>query len=358
MLGQPFSDRITGIRQIQTVKSSDSIPQLTVQVNKISTKKQLTEHKPHKPQVIKAGIEGIQQIGKTIPTRTKTTLRILNVAMSLFHLTLFITTLVVGDINLNVDVFTLDLSTTNMSTMPDMSNMNGSVALPNFLTPIAKPSEWVTLPLTWITSLFFLLSCVFHFGNAVLWYNAYIYYLEIQRSPFRWIEYTFSASTMMLPVSYAAGILLETELFMIFILIATTMFFGHLTEVVNTKTNNDTWSLPLSERIVPHLLGYVPQISAWAVVLYTFYQNQEGAPDFVPIIIWTELVVFFSFGFVQLSVILRKPSQYYQGEIAYQVLSLVSKGLLGIILFTNVIFLSNWECIVEEIRNKLPSEMC
>ena len=44
--------------------------------------------------------------------------------------------------------------------------------------------------------------------------------------------------------------------------------------------------------------------------------------------------------------------------IAYQILSLTSKGLLGIILFSNVIFFGNWQCIIDEVKSKMPESYC
>ena len=346
MLGQPFQDRFTDRKVIKNGPQK-------VEIN-LQSRKSIAMNRKH---------TNIQIIGTSnIPDPTKRRLRIMNAAMATFHLIFFITTLAIGDIQLNVDLFNIKLNAnTNLSTIPDFRTNNETIPEGfslNFLQPETERNDEVSLPITWLTSLFFLLSCIFHFGNTVLWYNAYNYYLSIQRSPFRWIEYTFSAPTMILTVAYSAGIVVATELFMIFILIACTMFFGHMTELISTKDKDDKWTLPFSQRIIPHVLGYVPQISAWFVIISTFIQNSEGAPDFVTAIIIIEIILFFSFGFVQLAVLARPPSKYIQGEIAYQILSLISKGLLGIILFTNVIFLSNWQCIVEEVKNKLPEDYC
>jgi len=56
-----------------------------------------------------------------------------------------------------------------------------------------------------------------------------------------------------------------------------------------------------------------------------------------------ELVVFWSFGLIQLVVTaLPSPRHYPYGELAYQIMSLVSKGLLGIILIANILMLSSY----------------
>jgi hypothetical protein len=361
MLGQPFQDRFTerqlkmnyGKNNTQIVGNTKNV-EIQIQSRKGAAIDIRTR-------TINPTSTNIQKIGKNISDRTKRWLRILNIAMSCFHLVFFIITLTIGDISLNVHVFSMKLSSdTNFSHIPNFREIGG---IPdnfdlNFLQPTVTRNNSVSLPITWLTSLFFLLSCLFHLGNALLWYNAYVYYLSIQRCPFRWIEYTFSASIMILVVAYAAGVVLETELLMIFILIATTMFFGHMTELISIQQSPEKWTLPFSQRVVPHILGYVPQISAWFVIIYTFVMNSEGAPDFVLATIIAEMILFFSFGVVQLVVLLRPPSKYVQGEIAYQILSLTSKGLLGIILFSNVIFLGNWQCIIDEVKSKMPESYC
>lgn len=301
----------------------------------------------------------------SIPSNTKKKLWQLNNAMFLFHTAFLSTTLVLGELSLAPEIYKLDLNA-SLTDFQDYSNYTLQNApsgwdepLKSFLR-ISTKRQTFGLPMTWLVALFFFLSAFFHFGNANLWWKYYIRKLENQQAPTRWIEYTLSASTMILIVSYGAGVRIDVELFMLFILIATTMFFGHLTEVISKKsTSEDSWTLPFSERVIPHLMGYLPQISAWIVILYIYLDNSEGAPDFVTVIIFTELALFFSFGFVQLFVLLRAPSKYVQGELMYQILSLVSKGLLGIIMLSNVIFLGNWVCIMgDELKQKVPQGYC
>ncbi len=316
-------------------------------------------------------IDIIKQIESMIPvekehsmtSKQKRRLRILNATLFLFHTCFTAVTFIVGKIDLKVDIFRLNVKPSrNISSIPDYRALGIEVddnLTSNFLSVEAEPNTDVYLYFTWLTASFFILSAFFHLGNATLWFKSYIHFLEHQMSPYRWIEYTFSASIMILAVAYGAGVLVDIDLFMLFILISTTMFFGHLTESINRKKlTEDEWVLPLWNRLVPHLLGYVPQLSAWIVILYVFISNSDGAPPFVLPLILTELVLFFSFGFVQLVVLCRKPSKYVQGEVAYQILSLVSKGSLGVILFTNVLFLSNWQCLVEEVKDKLPVDYC
>ena len=268
--------------------------------------------------------------------------------MALFHTTFVVVTLSLGKLDLTLNLWEYRIG------------LNNNTNIDSFLVPVVQPSP-IVIPLTIITALFFALSAFFHFGNAILWNACYNHFLDHKMVPSRWIEYFFSATTMILTISYPAGIVQFTELFAIGALIATTMLFGHFTELISRpSTDSDTWTRPLWSRLSPHLLGYIPQVSAWVIILYTFYGAGSGGmrpPDFVYVIVWLQLALFFSFGIVQLVVLCRPPSKYIQGEYAYQTLSLVAKGLLGIILLTNVLFLSNFECVNDEFRFRNP-EAC
>ena len=75
--------------------------------------------------------------------------------------------------------------------------------------------------------------------------------------------------------------------------------------------------------------------------------ENQSPPAFVYVIIWLQLLLFFSFGIVQIVQIMLPPSAFYKGEIAYQWLSLISKGLLGSLLLANVLVLGSFEEIYE-----------
>ena len=284
--------------------------------------------------------------GTNLTGQQKRRLRVFNGIMCLFHSSLATVTLIVGNTNLRLTTFDLSLKL----------NMNASVK--SFLVPDPAVNEYGYIYVTWAVSIFFMLSAIFHLGNAVVWYPWYISELEALRSPFRWIEYFFSASTMVLILAYLSGTIVYVQLFLIVSLISATMLFGHLTEVINTKKEGaDEWKLPLIPRLSPHFMGYVPQNSAWIAIMYTYYGGFTGfdsdfnRPDFVDIIVWVQMGLFFSFGFVQLVVLLRKPSKYIQGEFAYQTLSLVAKGSLGGMLLANLLFFGSYECSIEELKS-------
>ena len=110
------------------------------------------------------------------------------------------------------------------------------------------------------------------------------------------------------------------------------------------------WSGPF-QRLGPFFLGTVPYVVIWRVVWDTFEYNTrdlpdgQGPPDFVTVLVISQMVVFSSFAIVQL---LQQCSdygceKYWWGECLYIILSIISKGLLGGILLTNILLLSTAE---------------
>jgi hypothetical protein len=125
------------------------------------------------------------------------------------------------------------------------------------------------------------------------------------------------------------------------------MPFGYWTERIARPASPDAWARPLRVRLAPWALGHVPQAVAWAAVLVQYYDGDIDPPAFVDAILWGELVLFSSFAGASLLSQLAPPRLFYRGEIAFQVLSLVSKGLLGGLLLTNVLMLSTFDEIYE-----------
>ena len=248
----------------------------------------------------------------------------LNALLALFHTLLGVVTFAVGDVGLRAQLYrpVADL----------IANTTWLAA-----TGVAPRGS---LYLTVATGMFFLLSAFFHAGNATLWRRAYLAGVRWCFTPSRWIEYTFSAGLMAVLIAYSSGMVMLDALVAVFALTSVTMFFGYLTELVARPLSADRWSRPLGARLQPHLLGYVPQIVVWYLILAQFYTvaaDTTTVPAFVYSIVWGELILFWSFGVVQLVVTILPPRYYPYGEVAYQFLSLVSKGLLGILLLANLL---------------------
>jgi len=274
-----------------------------------------------------------------------------NAAMSLFHGVFVVITLGAGNTDLNVPVYgsgvTLIVGGEN-GTAVGTNATDGFALRPDFSKVASR------LYLTWAVACFFGLSCLFHLGNALLWKPLYLRALEKGYAPFRWIEYTFSASVMILILAYTSGTTTLPVLVSLFGFTAITMSFGHLHEVICRPKSLEEWAVSNKlERLQAHLIGYVPQCFAWGLVIAQFMEaggssttdssgEKSQMPSFVYAIVFGELLVFWCFGLVQLVVSLRPPAKYCQGEVAYMWLSLFAKGLLGMLVLSNVLVLGQF----------------
>ena len=270
--------------------------------------------------------------GQTVP---RSRLLVWNAALFLFHATLAALTLGLGNRDLKVPTYK-----TEIEFVPRGNRSSDGWDL----VPSYKPADG--LYFTLLAAAFFILSAVFHLLNATLLRGVYLRELSECRTPTRWIEYFFSASVMQVLIAYTMGIRERSLLLAIAVLVAVTMPFGYWTELLARPASPDEWTEPLSYRLLPWFLGNVPQCTAWFIVLFQFYDGSAEPsmiPWFVHLILWGELILFFSFGFVQLAVQCLPPKRFYQGELAFQALSLGSKGLLGGILLSQVLMLSRFD---------------
>lgn len=268
-------------------------------------------------------------------------LRMLNLVMGLVHSSLAAATAVAGNLSLAAPIYATNIHFED----DDPTSGLAYDLLPSY-------TRLGTLPLTWITAAFFLCSAVGHLGNATLWRAFYEEQLAQCIVPTRWIEYQVSAPLMFFLIAYASGVREYTLLVSLVGLVASTIPFGWITEVVARPAGGalagggdglDRWDAPASTRLAVHLAGYIPQTVAWGALLAGFYDETDGdgAPAFVHAIVWSQLALFWSFGFVQLAQQLSVPKCYYRGEYAYQFLSLGAKATLGGILLANVIMLDD-----------------
>jgi hypothetical protein len=183
---------------------------------------------------------------------------------------------------------------------------------------------------------------------------------------------------MSLVLFAAAGLVDDYLLLCGFVLIHTTMHYGFFAEELcrpmydpdtgkpsmwlKTGDNKDMlffdW-LPCMapfERLVPHLMGYIPYGTIWFIFLHQFLSNAsdsetgQSAPWFVWLILIGQLSVFSCFGFIQMFNLAHYwgPSWFVSGELTYILLSFVAKGLLGMTLIFSVFQFQRFEDAVVE----------
>lgn len=216
-----------------------------------------------------------------------------------------------------------------------------------------------TLSLHWLIVGFHMLSFVFQFAVVLLdekspcrvkmcfKYN-YMSLIEEQGiNPLRFIEYSISASIMLVCIGLLTGIRNENELIAIAVLCTICQIFGLMAEVTSD----------LAIRYLCHIAGWFSLMVSYGFIwLYYGIANYQGsqrdpprsAPDVVHIVVTLLFVLFNSFGVVQTTQMCcrgNKKSILYrwvgkESEMSYVFLSLVAKTLLGWLIYSNVLVMS------------------
>ena len=275
-----------------------------------------------------------------VPVRARCRLTVWNLLLALFHAGLAATTFVFAKLDLSLPLY---YAVSNFTLRNESDASAGWDLTPLY---VRAPGG---LPLTPLVASFFLLSSLAHLLNATLLRRFYLDQLERCYTPTRWVEYFFSAPLVQLLVAVSLGVRDRSLLIAMVALIAITMPFGYWVEMIGRPRSAKAWQRPLCQRLFPWVLGHVPQVAAWGLLLAHFYASdqRQRIPAFVHAILWGELVFFFSFGVASLLGQVRPPDRFYESELLFQVLSLVSKGFLGGILLVNVLMLSSFDDLYE-----------
>jgi hypothetical protein len=145
----------------------------------------------------------------------------------------------------------------------------------------------------------------------------------------RWIEYSVSASLMLVLIGLFVGIRDLAAVVALFAVNSAMILFGLLMERQQRPGSAD-WSAFWFGSLV----GVVP----WALIAVYIAQPDE-VPAFVYVITVVQLVLFFSFA---LNMALQYAQigpwrDYVHGEVVYVLLSLTAKSLLAWLIFANVL---------------------
>jgi hypothetical protein len=187
-------------------------------------------------------------------------------------------------------------------------------------------TELFNMSHVWFIVAFFFLSAFFHFVIATVYNKRYKSNLKLGMNKARWIEYSISASVMMVAISLLVGIYDLMSLVMIFSLAAIMNLMGLLMEVHNQTTEKTNW--------LSYLVGCFAGIIPWVVVAFYMWLgsvNGSKAPTFV---YWIFVSIFLFFSCFALNMVLQYKKlgawkNYLYGERAYIILSLVAKSLLA-----------------------------
>jgi hypothetical protein len=194
-----------------------------------------------------------------------------------------------------------------------------------------RAEELFTIPIGLAVAAFLLLAAIDHLVVAAprvhQWYERN---LDARANYARWIEYSISASIMIVLIALFVGIRDVAALLAIFGVNTAMILFGLLMERQQKPGSTDWRAFWFGS-----LAGVVP----WIAIAIYLLGGPQRPPGFVYAITIVELILFFSFA-VNMALQYRRVGRwrdYVAGESTYIVLSLTAKSLLAWLIFANVL---------------------
>jgi len=170
-------------------------------------------------------------------------------------------------------------------------------------------------------------SAIAHLIIATVYRPTYETDLKKGINKARWIEYSISASIMMVAIALLSGVYDLSSLLMIFALDAVMNLTGLLMEVHNQTTKKTNW--------LSYIIGCIAGIVPWIVfVIYVYGAQVYGSGQIPSFVYWiyASMFIFFSSFAVNMYLQYRKTGKwadYLYGERVYMILSLVAKSALA-----------------------------
>lgn len=218
--------------------------------------------------------------------------------------------------------------------------LSNDLALPVFATflsgdpvmqeGLGEPELQFTIPIGFAVAAFLGLAAADHLllaGPLRGWYERR---LDGRANTARWIEYSVSASIMIVLIAQLTGIWDLAALGAIFGVNTSMILFGLVMERREDPETAD-WT--------PFWSGTFAGLVPWAILGYYILAAGDGVPRFVYVIYLVQFVLFFSFA-VNMWLQYRQIGRwrdYLHGEYAYTILSLIAKSLLAWLVFANVL---------------------
>jgi Heliorhodopsin len=191
--------------------------------------------------------------------------------------------------------------------------------------------ELFSFRLGYAVAAFSALSALFHLIVAGPGLRTYRSELANERNRFRWLEYSLSASLMIVLIAGLTGITDIAALLALFAVNASMILFGWLMETINTRRPARTWT--------PFVFGCLAGIVPWLAIGVYLLGAGDDVPGFVYGIFVSLFVVFNCFAVVQWLQYRARGgwTDYLRGERWYIVLSFVAKSALAWQVFANVL---------------------
>ncbi|MEH3155021.1 MAG: heliorhodopsin HeR [Gordonia paraffinivorans] len=173
-------------------------------------------------------------------------------------------------------------------------------------------------------AVFLALAAVDHLVTATVGRRLYENDLRRGINRFRWIEYSVSASIMIVLIAFYFGVTNIDAVIAVFGANVAMILFGWLQERANPPGRDHTTMLPF-------WFGCVAGVVPWVVIVVNFVGAGSRVPGFV-VAVFVSLLIFFSTFAVNQWLQYRGIGpwrSYAFGEKSYLVLSLVAKSLLA-----------------------------
>jgi hypothetical protein len=185
-----------------------------------------------------------------------------------------------------------------------------------------------------IVASFPLISAFAHFMIAYPKNKSYVDNLKKGMNPYRWYEYAFSSSIMIVLIASFVGVWDFWLLTTIFVLNAMMIMFGYLMEMINQRTEKTSWSAFL----LGCISGGVPWVVLYAYFVAAVMSTGTNPPAFVYSIFFIYFIVFNVFA---LNMVLQykgvgRWKDYLYGERFYIILSFVAKTILAWLVFIGI----------------------
>jgi hypothetical protein len=192
-------------------------------------------------------------------------------------------------------------------------------------TEPGPPEALFDVSIAWGVAAFLFLSAFAHLVIASpgvsAWYGRN---LARYRNPARWIEYSFSASLMIVLIAMLTGISDVAALLALFGVNASMILFGWLQEIYE-EPGRPSW--------LPFWFGSIAGIVPWiAIGIYLISPTTDAAPPGFVYAIFVSLFVFFNIFAVNMVLQYRRVGpwrDYVVGESVYILLSLTAKSALA-----------------------------
>jgi len=167
---------------------------------------------------------------------------------------------------------------------------------------------------------------------VLIYYDTYCVNISKRQQPHQWIEYSVSASLMVLVISMLCGIQDLMNLIVLTMAMATTITFGYLFDLYENK--------------LIFWMGCIPFASIWIQLFVTFFSvikhSSTNPPSWLFVIILALFILFSLFAVVHWYQHKNQTLKgFVMGTVSFNILSAVAKGVLFWMTWTNTTRLKN-----------------